>query len=137
GVSNVLTISGQLAYARKDKFRSSLKADYFNYSLDRLEQAWGRPQVAATWSNSYSLDKKLFITADLYFYQGIKNKNPTSGVVYTLKPIYDANVKIDYFLGKQISAFVSLNNIFGQNYQRYLYYQTQGLNFLGGISYSF
>ena len=47
------------------------------------------------------------------------------------------HVKIDYFLGKQISAFVSLNNIFGQNYQRYLYYQTQGLNFLGGISYSF
>lgn len=137
GIANVLTLSGQLAYAQKDKFRSSLKADYFNYSLDRLEQAWGRPQFAATWSNSYTLNKKLFVTADLYFYQGIKNKNPTSGVVYTLKPIYDANLKIDYFLGRQISAFVSLNNIFSQNYQRYLYYQTQGLNFLGGISYSF
>ncbi|AUD02974.1 hypothetical protein [Spirosoma pollinicola] len=137
GVSNVLTISGQLAYAQKDKFRSTLKADVFNYGLERLEQAWGRPQVAATWTNSYILNKKLFVTADLYFYQGIKNKNFTTGVVYTLKPIYDANVKIDYFLGKQVSAFVSLNNIFGQNYQRYLYYQTQGLNFLGGISYSF
>ncbi|GAB3718212.1 TonB-dependent receptor [Spirosoma lituiforme] len=137
GIANVLTLSGQLAYAQKDKFRSSLKADYFNYSLDRLEQAWGRPQFAATWSNSYTLNKKLFVTADLYFYQGIKNKNFTSGVVYTLKPIYDANLKIDYFLGKQVSAFVSLNNIFSQNYQRYLYYQTQGLNFLGGISYSF
>lgn len=137
GVSNVLTFSGQLGYAQKDKFRSTLKADYFNYSLDRLEAAWGRPQVAATWSNSYILNKKLFVTADLYFYQGIKNKNFTSGAVYTLKPIYDANLKIDYFLGKQISAFVALNNIFGQNYERYLYYQTQGLNFLGGISYSF
>jgi hypothetical protein len=137
GISNVLTISGQLAFAQKEKFRSALKADYFTYGLGRLEEAWGRPQVAATWSNSYILNKKLFVTADLYFYQGIKNKNFTSGVVYTLKPIYDANVKIDYFLGKQISAFVSLNNIFGQNYQRYLYYQTQGLNFLGGISYSF
>lgn len=137
GIANVLTLSGQLAYAQKDKFRSSLKADYFNYSLDRLEQAWGRPQFAATWSNSYTLNKKLFVTADLYFYQGIKNKNLTSGVVYTLKPIYDANLKIDYFLGRQVSAFVSLNNIFSQNYQRYLYYQTQGLNFLGGISYSF
>ncbi|GAB3012610.1 TonB-dependent receptor [Spirosoma pulveris] len=137
GVSNVLTFSGQLGYAQKDKFRSTFKADYFNYSLDRLEAAWGRPQVAATWSNSYILNKKLFVTADLYFYQGIKNKNFTSGTVYTLKPIYDANLKIDYFLGKQISAFVALNNIFGQNYERYLYYQTQGLNFLGGISYSF
>jgi hypothetical protein len=77
------------------------------------------------------------VTADLYFYEGIKNKNFVSNTTYTLKPIYDANVKIDYFLGKQVSAFVSLNNIFGQNYERYLYYQSQGLNFLGGISYSF
>ncbi|AQG79239.1 hypothetical protein [Spirosoma montaniterrae] len=137
GVSQVLTISGQLAYAQKDKFRSTLKADFFSYGLDRLTEAWGRPRVAGTWTNSYVLNKKLFITADLYFYEGIKNRNFVSGLTYTLKPIYDANVKIDYFLGRQVSAFVSLNNIFGQNYQRYLYYQVQGLNFLGGISYSF
>jgi len=137
GISRVLTISAQLAYVQKDKFRSTLKGDFFRYGLDRLEEAWGRPRFAGTWSNSYILNKKLFITADLYFYEGIKNKNFTSNVVYTLKPIYDANIKIDYFLGKQVSAFVSLNNIFSQNYQRYLYYQSQGLNFLGGISYSF
>ncbi len=137
GVSRVLTISAQLAYAQKDKFRSSLRGDFFRYGLERLDEAWGRPRVAATWTNSYVLNKKLFITADLYFYEGIKNKNFTSNLTYTLKPIYDANVKIDYFLGKQVSAFVALNNIFGQQYQRYLYYQVQGLNFLGGISYSF
>ncbi|MFD2570365.1 TonB-dependent receptor [Spirosoma soli] len=137
GVSKVLTISGQLGYNQKDKFRSTLKGDFFRYGLDRLEEAWGRPRFAGTWTNSYTLNKKLFITADLYFYEGMQNKNFVSNVTYTLKPIYDANIKIDYFLGKQVSAFVSLNNIFGQNYQRYLYYQVQGLNFLGGISYSF
>lgn len=137
GIARVLTISAQLAYAQKDKFRSTLKGEFFRYDLERLDEAWGRPRVAATWSNSYVLNKKLFVTADLYFYEGIKNKNFASGTVYTLKPIYDANLKIDYFLGNQVSAFVSLNNIFGQNYQRYLYYQAQGLNFLGGISYSF
>ena len=137
GTSRVLTLSGQLGYAQKDKFRSTLKADFFRYDLDLFPEAWGRPRVAGTWTNSYILNKKLFVTADLYFYEGIKNRNPVSNVTYTLKPIYDANLKIDYFLGKQISAFVSLNNIFGQNYQRYLYYQQQGLNFLGGISYSF
>lgn len=137
GTSRVLTISAQLAYARKDKFRSTLKGDFFRYGLDLLPEAWGRPRLAGTWTNSYVLNKKLFVTADLYFYEGIKNRNPVSNRTYTLKPIYDANLKIDYFLGKQVSAFVSINNIFGQNYQRYLYYQQQGLNFLGGISYSF
>ena len=137
GTARVLTISAQLAYAQKDKFRSTLKGDFFRYGLDALPEAWGRPRLAGTWSNSYVLNKKLFVTADLYFFEGIKNQNPVSNLTYTLRPIYDANLKIDYFLGKQISAFVSLNNIFGQNYQRYLYYQQQGLNFLGGISYSF
>ncbi|MDB5242230.1 MAG: hypothetical protein JWP57_2855 [Spirosoma sp.] len=137
GISRVLTISGQLAYAQKDKFRSTLKADFFRYDLNQLAEAWGRPRLAGTWTNSYILNKKLFITADLYFYEGIKNQNLVTNVTYTLKPIYDANVKIDYFLGRQVSAFVSLNNIFGQNYERYLYYKQQGLNFLGGISYSF
>lgn len=137
GISRVLTLSAQVAYAQKDKFRSTLKADFFRYDLDQLPEAWGRPRLAGTWTNSYVLNKKLFVTADLYFYEGIKNRNFVTGVSYTLKPIYDANVKIDYFLGKQVSAFVSINNIFGQNYQRYLYYQQQGLNFLGGISYSF
>lgn len=137
GVSRVLTISAQLGYTLKDRFRSSLKGEFFSYGLDRLEAAWGRPRIAATWTNSYTLNKKLFVTADLYYYEGIQNKNYASGLTYTLKPIYDANLKIDYFLGQQISAFVSINNIIGQNYQRYLYYQSMGLNFLGGISYSF
>ncbi|QKZ13933.1 TonB-dependent receptor [Spirosoma sp. KUDC1026] len=137
GLAQLLTVSGQLSYAQKDKFRSTLKGDFFRYGLDRLEEAWGRPRFAGSWTNSYTLNKKLFITADLYFLEGIKNKNLVTNTVYTLKPIYDLNVKIDYFLGKQVAAFVSLNNIIGQNYQRYLYYPTQGLNFLGGISYSF
>jgi hypothetical protein len=137
GLSQLLTVSGQLSYAQKDKFRSTLKGDFFRYGLDRLEEPWGRPRFAGSWTNSYTLNKKLFITADLYFFEGIQNKNLVTNTVHTLKPIYDLNVKIDYFLGKQVAAFISLNNIVGQNYQRYLYYPTQGLNFLGGISYSF
>lgn len=137
GTAKVTTITGQLGYNLKDKFRSNLKVDVYNYALERLEQAWGRPRIAGTWSNAYTLNKKLFVTADLYFYEGIKNKNFVSNTITTLKPIIDANLKIDYFLGQQISAFVALNNIVGQNYQRYLYYKVQGLNFQGGLSYSF
>ena len=83
------------------------------------------------------LNKKLFVTGDLYFYEGLQGKNFVTNRVQKLPTIWDANLKIDYFLGTQFAAFVSLNNIVGQNYQRYLYYPSQGLNFLGGITYSF
>jgi len=137
GRSNVLTVSGQIGYTYKEIFRSTLRADFYDYKLTWIEAAWSRPKVTGSWSNSFIVDKKLFITADLYHYQGIQAKNFVTGQVFTLQPIWDVNLKIDYFLGKQVSAFVSLNNILGRNYQRYLYYPQQGLNFLGGLSYSF
>ena len=137
GVAHVLTVSGQLGYALSDRFTSTLKGDLFRYDLDRLEAPWGRPQATVQWLNSYTLNKKLFVTTDLYVNTGIQNKNFVTNEVVKLPTIYDLNLKIDYFLGKQVSAFVSFNNIFGQTYQRYLYYRVQGLNFLGGISYSF
>jgi hypothetical protein len=137
GKAKVLTISGQLGYSVKDFFRSTLKVDVYDYTTSRLEEAWHRPRVVGTWSNSLIINKKLFVTADLYNYSGIKAKNFVSGQVVTLQPIWDVNLKIDYFLGKQVSAFVTLNNILGKNYERYLYYPNQGLNFLGGVSYSF
>ncbi|NID12441.1 TonB-dependent receptor [Fibrivirga algicola] len=137
GIAHVLTISGQLGYSLNDRFTSTLKGDVFRYDLDRLDDAWGRPRATVQWLNSYTLNKKLFVTSDLYVNTGIRNKNFVTNEVVQLPVIYDLNLKIDYFLGKQLSAFVSLNNIFGQTYQRYLYYRVQGLNFLGGISYSF
>lgn len=137
GYAQVLTLSGQLGYSPNDKFRSTLKADVFRYDLDRLDEAWGRPRASASWQNSYSLEKKLFVTSDFYVYGGIHDKNFVTGETVRLPVIYDLNLKIDYLLGKQVSAFISFNNILGQTYQRYLYYKVQGLNFLGGISYSF
>lgn len=137
GIAHVLTLSGQLGYSLNERFTSTLKADVFRYDLDRLDDAWGRPRATVQWLNSYTLNKKLFVTSDLYVNTGIRNKNFITNETVQLPAIYDLNLKIDYFLGKQVSAFVSLNNIFGQTYQRYLYYRVQGLNFLGGISYSF
>ncbi|MGV3561546.1 TonB-dependent receptor [Larkinella arboricola] len=135
--SHVLTVTGQIGYTYKEVFRSTLRADFYDYTLSRMEAAWHRPTVSGSWSNSFIVNKKLFITADLYHYQGMQGKNFVTNQIVTLQPIWDVNLKIDYFLGKQVSAFVSLNNIIGRNYQRYLYYPQQGLNFLGGLSYSF
>ncbi|TAE27809.1 MAG: TonB-dependent receptor [Cytophagales bacterium] len=137
GTARVLNLTGEVGYTQKDKFRSNLRVDFYRYDLDQLEAAWHRPRLSGRWTNSYMLNKKLFVTADLYFLEGMQGKNFVTNQVMKLPTIWDANLKIDYFLGTQFAAFVSLNNIVGKNYQRYLYYPTQGLNFLGGITYSF
>ncbi len=135
--TDVLTISAQAGYALNDLFKTSLKANFFNYKLDNLEEAWHRPSYTINWFNALTISKKLFITSDFFVVDGLKAKNFQSGIITKLPVILDLNFKIDYLLTKNFSAFVSLNNILGKQYTRYQYYPQQGLNFIGGLSFSF
>lgn len=135
--TNVLTISGQVGYMANDMFKSSFKANYYNYNLSLLEEAWHRPTFSLNWFNAFTIQDKLFITSDLYTLTGLKAKNFQSGIVTKLPIIIDLNFKADYLLTSNFSVFVSLNNILAKQYSRYQYYPHQGVNFVGGLSFSF
>jgi len=137
GKTKVLNISGQAGYSFNDLFKSSLKVNYYDYATGSAEEAWHRPDLTLNWFNALTISKKLFITADFYLLKGIKAKNFQTGVVTKLPTIADLNLKIDYLLTRNFSAFVGINNVFGKEYQRYQYYPQQGLNFVGGLSFSF
>ncbi len=134
---NTLTVTGQLGYVFSENARTTLRADIYDYNVKRLEAAWGRPKAVITWNNSIVFKKKLFATLDLYYLNGLKAKNFQTNKTIALKDIIDLNLKIDYLLTRNFSAYVSINNILGRQYERYAYYPQQGLNFLGGLSFSF
>lgn len=134
---NVLTVSGQVGYSIGEIGRTNLRADIYDYGVKRLEAAWHRPKAVITWNNSMVFSKKLFATFDLYYINGLTAKNFQTNQTVKLKDIVDCNIKIDYLLTKNFSAFVSVNNLLGKNYERYKNYSQQGLNFLGGLSISF
>ena len=133
----VLTVSAQIGYQYQNIVRSTLRGDFYDYAVKRLEAAWGRPKATVTWNNSFVFSKKMFATLDAYYIGGLKNKNFVTGTAVNLKPIVDLNLKIDYLLTRNFSAFASINNLLGKNYERYLYYPQQGLNFLAGLSLQF
>ncbi|MCF2517290.1 TonB-dependent receptor [Dyadobacter sp. CY351] len=137
GKTKVLSISGQAGYNFNDLFKTSVKVNFFDYSVADLEEPWHRPDLTLNWFNALAISKKLFVTADFYMLRGIKAKNFQSGEVTKLPVIADLNFKIDYLLTRNFSAFVALNNVLGKQYQRYQYYPQQGLNFIGGLSFSF
>ena len=68
---------------------------------------------------------------------GLQARNFQTNREIKLDAIIDLNFKFTYLISDHFDVFVSANNILGKNYQRYLYYPTQGVNFLGGLSYSF
>ncbi|AEI50891.1 TonB-dependent receptor [Runella slithyformis] len=134
---NVLTVSAQVGYQYKNILRSTLRGDFYDYSIKRLEQPWGRPTTTVTWNNSFVFSKKMFATIDAYYLGGMKNRNFLTGKTVNLKSIIDLNLKVDYLLTRNFSIFASVNNLLGKSYERYLYYPQQGLNFLAGLSLQF
>ncbi|MFN4085850.1 MAG: hypothetical protein ACK4LB_07910 [Spirosomataceae bacterium] len=127
----------QWNYQPVELWRTNLKAMYQYFGVKSFSHAFHRPSVDITWGNTLLVSNKLIATLDLYHLGGLFAPDPFSfNEVKKLDPIYDLNAEVNYLLSKQFSVFVRLNNILGKNYQRFLYYPQQGLNFLVGVNIS-
>lgn len=136
--ANVTNLSGQAGYQIPQMWRSLFKFDLFIYSgLDNVEKAWHRPNFTATWNNTFSIKDKFLVSSDIFMLTGLKGKNFITNTEVSLPIIFDLNFKFTYVITDQLNIFVSANNILNKKYERYLYYPQQGVNFLGGLSFSF
>ncbi len=134
----VTNVSGQVSYQIPQIWKTNFKFDVNMYSnLGNLKEPWHLPFFNATWNNTFTIREKLYVSSDWYVISGLKGKNAQSDQEVKLKPIIDLNLKFTYLLSDHWDVFVSANNILNKSYQRYLYYPTQAVNFLGGMSYSF
>jgi hypothetical protein len=118
-------------------FTSSFQTIWRSYQTDTLEYAWHRPGVNVQWRNKFNLRQKLYFTADFYYLSNLRGYNLSTGSSVKLKDIADLNLGVEYRFSNSFSAFISANNVFGQKYQRFLYYPSNGFNLLGGLSYNF
>ncbi len=135
---NILNLGGELGYEVSRSFRLGLAAGYFKYTMsDTITSAWHRPDFTGSVLATYNLNQKVYFNADFYYLGGLKGKNYLSGQEINLKGIADLNFKIDYLFSRSFSAFIEVNNILSQKYQRYLYYSNKGINVLAGLTYSF
>ncbi|HVD99248.1 MAG TPA: hypothetical protein VNB90_13655 [Cytophagaceae bacterium] len=137
---NVLNIGGELGYEMSRQFRLAMATAYYSYTMGSnpaLTSPWHRPNFTGSVLATYNLNQKVYFNADFYYIGGLKGKNYLSGQEINLKGIADLNFKIDYLFSKSFSAFIEVNNILSQKYQRYLYYPSKGINVLVGLTYSF
>jgi len=134
----VLNVSGQFNYQINERFLSVFKFDYNSYSnLGELEKPFGRPMLNISFTNSITFKDKIIISPDVYYMNGLYGWNAIERKSIKLDDILDLNLKVNYLVTKKFNAYVSTNNLLGKNYQRYLNYQTLGLNYTVGLAYSF
>jgi hypothetical protein len=125
------------SYTFADLLTATLRADYFQYSTATLAEAWHRPTYRGDFRVQYNLFNKIHLQAGLLFQGGMKAEEPGTGVVKTLSAAVDLNLKARYFISRQLSAFVQLDNLLANQYPIYFNYPSRGFQALVGASWSF
>jgi len=144
---NVVNVHAEALYSASEKVRVGFKADYNHYGVKSLAQAYGRPAFLGTLYATYNVFDKLLLGANLYYYSAnygasyvndFNNGFPiTRETPRQTNSVIDLSLRADYRLTPKFSIFAIGNNLTNRHYQRYLNYQSQGINVIGGLTYSF
>lgn len=137
-----LGLEGALTLDVTQHLNFGLALNYNNYSTSNEDEVWNLPSFTGTFQADYTAEK-WYAGAQLYLRGATKEllvpfgDIPENGGVITNDSFLDFNLKGGYNFTDQLAAFVKFNNITGENYETFLYYQVQGFQALAGVTYKF
>ncbi|GAB4229138.1 MAG: hypothetical protein Tsb0034_00690 [Ekhidna sp.] len=108
-----------------------------NYSTDTLDRPWHLPNYEFAFYTVHNINSKLIASANLIAMGGMKAPANIDFGIAALDPIFDLSLSLKYLFNKRTSAFVDINNLIGNEYERYLGYPIRGLGFKVGAEYRF
>lgn len=125
-----------LTYNIDKRLLAGANLTYQTYNTHSLGDHWHMPKMQTNYYISYFYREKIVFNVSSYILSGIPALKP-DGTDLKLPTIVDLNAKIDYLFSKKFSAFLEVNNILSNKYQRYLYYPQKSINLLLGATFSF
>jgi len=127
----------EISFAHSETASFSLRADYFSYSPKNYNEVYNRPSYRISANSKFNIFDKIVLEGGFIAQGGMRSILPGTTNGYTIDPAFDLNMKTRYFISKQVSAFVQLNNILSSNYPIYQNYPARGFQALVGASWSF
>jgi len=136
------TIFAELEYdfTKRITFSSNIKFD--DFKLTNQTEAWNLPTLQTTFTGKYKTNK-WYATTSIFYLNERKDllyntsfPSSTNGF-QNIKAFVDINVNGGYHFNDNFSAFLKLNNILNNNYQRFANFNVQGFQALAGITYKF
>lgn len=140
--ANALAFGASARYHVADRWSVGAAADLYNffsitneYGLSE-DHAWHVPGLRLKGDFSLNVSSKLAVTAYLSVLGGIHARDVLGNSV-TLSPVSDLGASAEYQLAPRLSAFLQVNNLLNNKYQRWLGYEAYGLNIYGGLRLKF
>lgn len=130
---NNFRVHGDLSYINQDKFSVTAGLTFNGYTgMKDNDKAWHTIPMEFTSSLRWWAFERFLLKGDFYFFNGGKylakgnNSRALDGGT-------DLSAGAEYKINKQFSAWVNINNILNDKYERWHNYQVYGMNITGGI----
>jgi hypothetical protein len=132
-----LRLHADMSFVSQDKFTITGGLTFNGYTgLQNNKKAWGTIPLELAASVRWWAFKQLMVKSDFKAFTGgpylLKNN-----VNETLSGGADLSAGLEYAINKKFSAWLDVNNIFNNKYERWHNYQVYGLNVLAGVIYKF
>lgn len=152
GKTKLTGIEGELSVQVSDALKWTGKLNLDDWKPAQETYSWFKPGLKVSSNFVYTYNKKLSFNAAVVIQDDVKAKVnvqtpvnplqylvPNTGIerIETVKGFVDLGIGADYRINNKFSVFAKANNLLNSKYNRFLYYQVNGLNVFGVLTYSF
>lgn len=132
-----VTLHADFSYVLPEKIRLSAGCTINAYGgLENNMKAYNLPVFEANATFDWMINRKVSLSTNLYLFGGGSYLDKDAQA-HSIKGAIDLATEISYRFHKRISAFIKINNIFGDKYERWHNYPVYGINGIGGVKFSF
>lgn len=143
---DIKTVSffGELKADFTEDFSFGINGTFSSYTTDVQQEAWNLPDIKLNSTLSYTITKKWFAGADVFFVGERKDQKLNTDIIYvvapspvTLESYFDVNAHVGFKYSERLTAFLRANNITNKGYEKWLNYPVQGFQIVLGANYKF
>lgn len=152
GKTKLTGLEGEISVQVSDALKWTGKLNLDDWKPASETYSWFKPGLKVSSNFLYTYNKKLSFNAAVVIQDDVKAKvytanpvaasqyvipNPAIESIVTVKGFVDLGIGAEYRINNKFSVFAKANNILNTNYSKYLFYQVNGFNIFGGLTYSF
>ncbi|MFY9242922.1 MAG: hypothetical protein WAO74_07840 [Polaribacter sp.] len=136
------SIFAELEYDFTKRITFATNFQFDSFTTTNESEAWNLPTVQASFITAYK-NNKWYATSNIFYVGERKELSfgssfpANSNGIRTLESFVDINLNGGYHFNDKFSAFLKLNNILNNSYQRFADFNVQGFQVLGGLTYKF
>lgn len=132
-----LRLHGDINYIDQDKFSLTGGITFNGYTgMVINNKAWNTLPMEINGSFRWWAFKQVLLKSDIYVFGG-SNYLDRGNVSRSFKGGTDLSAGVEFKVTKMFSAWLDINNLLNDKYQRWHNYEVYGLNLLGGIRLTF